>query len=302
MATSRVRVAASDLTREGFTYTIALVVTDFVGTQSAEVLKDVYRSSLALPTMGIAQPSYSLLEHGQALYLQGSAEFSACAENEELVFSWAMEAFDLNGNAVGAAGEDVQSAGRTFAASNLQAGTLYQFTLQGFPSSQPFNIGATFVTVEVLLPELHVAIAGGNRKVSSLRELVVASDILSGEPPEAFNFEWGCSSNLAGGGCRNKVTNQLITLENAAMLVIEADVLLEGQYSFFVQVQDVPASGTLAAARIRHAQAAAIVDVVDFVLPEVTVAIDRVATPISPGGTVNTDTKIAITRSIHPFI
>jgi hypothetical protein len=290
MTTSRVRIAASDLTQEGFTYEVVLTVVDFVGTESAEVVKMVFRSSLALPAIEIAQPSYSLVEYGKALYLQGSVEFSACAGNEEIIISWEVEAFDLNGNAKATVGEDFQSAGRTFAASALQAATVYKLTLNGYPASQPFNIGSASVNVEVLRPELRVAIAGGSRKVSSLRALEVVSSILTGELAENFNFEWACSSDRAGGGCRNKVTSELLVFGNRSTVVIDPNVLPEGSYRFSVAVQDNPDLTD----RLRYAQASVDITVVDFVLPEVSIAIDTLATPIPASGKINSDTKIAI--------
>jgi hypothetical protein len=298
VTTSRVRIAAVDLTLEGFTYEVLLTVVDFVGTESAEVMKEVFRSSLALPAIGIAQPSYSLLEYGKALYLQGSVEFSACAGNEEIVMSWEVEAFDLNGDVKATAGEDFQSAGRTFAASALQAATVYKFTLNGYPASQPFNIGSANVDVEVLRPELRVAITGGSRKVSSLRALEVVSSVLTGESIENFNFEWICSSDLAAGGCRSKVTNQLLVFDNSPTVAIDADVLPEGGYRLSVAAQDNPSLSD----RIRHAQASVDITVVDFELPEVRIVIDTVATPIPTSGKINSDTKIAITGVVNPLV
>ena len=297
LSTSRIRIAASDLIQEGFTYEVVLSVVDFVGTESAEAVKEVFRSSLALPAIGIAQPSYSLVEYGKALYLQGSVEFSACAGNEEIVMSWEVEAFDLNGNVKATTGEDFQSAGRTFAASALQAATVYKLTLNGYPASQPFNIGSANVNVEVLRPELRVAITGGSRKVSSLRPLEVVSSVLTGESIENFNFEWECSSDLAGGSCRSKVTNELLVFDKSPTVAIEADILPEGSYRFSVVAQDNPSLTD----RIRHAQASADIIVVDFVLPEVSIAIDTVATPIPTSGKINSDTKIAITSVVQPL-
>jgi hypothetical protein len=175
---------------------------------------------------------------------------------------------------------------------------VYSFQLSGYPGSLPYSRGSTAVSVEVLLPELDVAIAGGDRDVSSLKELEIVCVVLSGGPEIDFEFDWTCASDRPGGVCRDLSSSSILDLSATSAVVIPADTLAEGRYTFTVEARDnVEGSG----AQLRFATAKVHLSVFNLRLPEVTITVDAAVTPISAQGQLNVEDKVALDGVLQPL-
>eukprot|EP00936_MAST-01D_sp_MAST-1D-sp1_P002478 g2478.t1 len=260
---ARAVISSDVFGRANTEYRFSLVVTDFVGRESTPGVASVVRSSLSLPQIAIDGPSAVNVDARDEVTIGAFAEFSACAEAQQLQFSWTQI------RAAGDLAVQFESRGRLLriVAGALSPAQTYHFEVTGFPTNNPQNRGTARVTITTVLPPLVAIIDGGDRTVPSALPVTLdgsrSADPSGYVPNTGLKFAWTCSRVGSSLPCRTK-NNTMLTLSRgaysaAAVATLFPNTLPGGQYTF----------GLTVSTQARSASTALTITVVERIIPVV---------------------------------
>ena len=272
---------------DGSTFTILLVVTNFLGIRSAPFTIRITRAAFPVPSISVQAPPLLLFPASASVSLEAKASIASCltnASSAEMAFEWSFVSSRLGSSLSGSGGStdvvlhlDAASSRRRdllVRGSTLLPGVIYQLRVLGcMLPLEPNSTLCSSHTTEVALRDepLQGGIAGGDRTVGVIEgvtldacasrdpdEPTASCDATSGECGEGISFQWSCAQLLstntsADDALAGSNDGSLCGLGNhtppvsACVWSVEPGALLPGRYAFRAVVSKLGSTETVRA-------------------------------------------------------
>eukprot|EP01034_Spumella_vulgaris_P047558 gene47558-biopygen38364 len=183
------------------TYTITLILTNFLGQQQSTVASFTVIGNKNLPTLNIVGSNFITVNPSQTVLVYSNADVSSCSESQNIQYSWVI--FKAGGVPSGITSSSNDPKTLILSAHTLSAGTIYQAQVTALVKvGETDNKATALVSIQVANGPVVAAVKGGyNRAVfitaNSPLTLDASSSTDSNFSPNAvsqgLSFQWSCT-------------------------------------------------------------------------------------------------------------
>jgi hypothetical protein len=218
-------VLGSDDIVAGNSYTISLIVTNFLGINSSEMRHIITKSTLPIPTVQITG-SKMLLYRTEELRVGCTVSFSSCASKEAMVFAWGFVGSTVPGET---ALSSTSKPAISILGDSLSPNTTYRLQVSVNPAGSPNIVSTAAINISVLPSPISIQIQGGDRAIGSLSDVRITA--FYSDPDASFfaspSFAWSCNMTIVSTGevdyCLADNNGQIGTFDLSSRTSIEGN-------------------------------------------------------------------------------